>query len=365
MDLDFFKNKKVLITGHTGFKGSWLSLWLTHLGADVCGYALKPETIPSMFEKLHLSKSIQSIYGDIRDRESLQKIFCAFRPEIVFHLAAQPLVRLSYAQPLLTYETNVIGTLSVMEAARNAESVRAFVNVTTDKCYENKEVFTPYSEDDPMGGHDMYSSSKGCVEIMSSSYRKSFLMDSYSMATARSGNVIGGGDWAKDRLIPDTIRAIFANKPIEIRSPHSIRPWQHVLDPLYGYLLLAYNLYSQGHKFAQSYNFGPDPNNPLTVLEVIETVIKNLGEGIIKINSDSKDKLHESKLLLLNNAKAKQHLGWSPKYNSQEAIAMTANWYKNFYNSESNVHSFSLEQIKAYEKFVCAELNLTKQVTER
>ena len=235
---NIYRNKKVFITGHTGFKGSWLSIWLQTLGAKVCGYSLKPNTNPSMYRELDIENKIEkSIIGNILDYEKLEDSINDFQPEIIFHLAAQPIVRLSYKEPKLTYETNVIGTLNVLEVARKCKSVKAFVNVTTDKCYENKEIARGYKEDEPMGGYDMYSSSKGCVEIMSSSYRRSFLQeeDSMSMATARAGNVIGGGDWAEDRLIPDCIRYINQNKAIEIRNPIAVRPWQHVLEPLSGY----------------------------------------------------------------------------------------------------------------------------------
>ena len=231
-----YKNKRVLITGHTGFKGSWLSLWLHQLGAHVCGYALPPNTQPSLFEAVSLQNSIQSVFADILDRQKLNETFRQFRPKIVFHLAAQPLVRLSYTEPVRTYETNVIGTLNVLEAARQTDSVKALVNITSDKCYENQETAHAYTETDPLGGYDMYSSSKGCAEILSSSYRRSFLQNSgYSLATARAGNVIGGGDWALDRLVPDCIRSIEAGQPIILRSPRAVRPWQHVLEPLSGY----------------------------------------------------------------------------------------------------------------------------------
>ena len=270
---NIYKNKKVFLTGHTGFKGSWLALWLTRLGAEVCGYSLSPNTNPSMFQKLDIGNKIsKSIIGDILDSEKLEKAISDFQPEIMFHLAAQPLVRLSYSEPLLTYQTNVIGTLNVLEAARKCSSVKAFVNVTTDKCYENKEIQRGYREDDPMGGYDMYSSSKGCVEIMSSSYRRSFLKDGYAMATARAGNVIGGGDWALDRLIPDCIRGINDGIDIEIRNPVAVRPWQHVLEPLSGYLLLGQKLLEDGQKYADGFNFGPNEESVLTVAEVAKKV---------------------------------------------------------------------------------------------
>ena len=257
---DIYKNKRVFITGHTGFKSSWLSIWFASLGAQVCGYSLEPDTYPSMFKKLEIYNNIsRSVIGDILDNSALEKAISKFKPEIIFHLAAQPLVRLSYKEPLLTYKTNVIGTLNVLEAARKCPSVKAFVNITTDKCYENIEQEKYYKEDDPLGGYDMYSSSKGCVEIMSSSYRRSFLQEDGSMllATARAGNVIGGGDWALDRIIPDCIRAVHDNRNIEIRNPIAVRPWQHVLEPLSGYLLLGEKLLN-GEK-ERSYE---PPNEP-------------------------------------------------------------------------------------------------------
>ena len=249
---NIYKGKRVFLTGHTGFKGSWLALWLTSLGAKVCGYSLDPNTHPSMFDELKIDNIIdKSIIGDILDENTLKKAINDFQPEIIFHLAAQPIVRLSYIEPVLTYKTNVIGTLNVLEAAHKCPSVKAFVNVTTDKCYENIEVARGYKEDAPMGGYDMYSSSKGCVEIMSASFRRSFLQDNNAMqmATARAGNVIGGGDWAEDRLVPDCIRSINKNIDIEIRNPIAIRPWQHVLEPLSGYLLLGQKLLEGGKKY--------------------------------------------------------------------------------------------------------------------
>ena len=343
---DFYKNKRILITGHTGFKGSWLSLWLSYLGAKVCGYSLSPNTTPSLFEEIDIAKKTEkSVIGSILDKTTLQQTFDEFKPEIVFHLAAQPLVRLSYAEPVLTYETNVIGTLNVLEAARKCGSVRSFVNVTTDKCYENKEVKRGYKEDDPMGGYDPYSSSKGCVEIMSASYRRSFLQNGYFMATARAGNVIGGGDWALDRLIPDCIRAINKNEKIEIRSPFAVRPWQHVLEPLSGYMLLAEKLYVEGYKYAEGFNFGPDEDSILTVADVAQQIINDYGQGELVINK--RDSLHEAGLLMLSIKKAERVLGWKPLLTAQEAIRNTVEWYRRFYAKEK-MSAFSLKQIEKY-----------------
>ena len=345
-----YQNKRVLVTGHTGFKGGWLTLWLKELGAQVCGYSLPPNTTPSLFEAVHVADGITSVFGDLSDAALLNKTFQDFQPEIVFHLAAQPIVRLSYAEPVLTYQTNVMGTLNVLEAARKCSSVKAFVNVTTDKCYENKEVARGYKEDEPMGGYDMYSSSKGCVEILSSSYRSSFLQESgYALATARAGNVIGGGDWALDRLIPDCVRSIEAGKEIEIRNPHATRPWQHVLEPLSGYLLLGHLLDTQGKKYAEGFNFGPNEESVLTVADVAQQVVKNYGKGSVKVHK--KDNLHEANLLMLNIEKAEKVLGWVPTYTAQEAIAKTAIWYQRFYKGE-DMRAFTLEQIHNYQESI-------------
>ena len=350
-----YAGKRVLITGHTGFKGGWLSLWLQQLGAQICGYALPANTVPSLFEAAEISSGIQSVQGDILDRQKLEQTFQTFQPEIVFHLAAQPLVRLSYAQPVLTYETNVMGTLHVLEAARKTPSVKAFVNITTDKCYENKEIARGYREDEPMGGYDMYSSSKGCVEIMSASYRRSFLQNGgYAMATARAGNVIGGGDWAADRLIPDCVRSIEADKEIEIRNPHATRPWQHVLEPLSGYLLLGHLLYTHGQQYAEGFNFGPNPDSILTVAEVAQQAVKEYGRGSVKVHK--KDDLHEANLLMLDITKAQKVLGWQPVYTAQQAVTKTVEWYKRFYQGEP-MRAFTLKQIQEYEEKIVWKKN--------
>lgn len=346
---NIYRNKKVFITGHTGFKGSWLSIWLQTLGAKVCGYSLKPNTNPSMYQELDIENKIEkSIIGNILDYETLEDSINDFQPEIIFHLAAQPIVRLSYKEPKLTYETNVIGTLNVLEVARKCKSVRAFVNVTTDKCYENKEIARGYKEDEPMGGYDMYSSSKGCVEIMSSSYRRSFLQeeDSMSMATARAGNVIGGGDWAEDRLIPDCIRYINQNKAIEIRNPIAVRPWQHVLEPLSGYLLLGQKLLETGKDYAEGFNFGPNEESILKVSEVAQKIIDNYNKGEVIVHK--KDNLHEANLLMLNIEKAKTVLNWTPTYTANEAIKETVEWYKHFYAKDTDMYQYTIQQIKNY-----------------
>ena len=368
---NIYKGKKVLVTGHTGFKGSWLTLWLNKLGAKVCGYSLEPNTEPSMFKELNLVDFCENHFGNILDAEKLNKVFEEFQPEIVFHLAAQPIVRLSYKEPVLTYQTNVMGTLNVLEAARNCKlqnlngtgedisslddekrtpSVKAFVNITTDKCYENREIARGYTEDEPMGGYDMYSSSKGCVEIMSSSYRRSFLQEdgTYAMATARAGNVIGGGDWAEDRLIPDCVRNINGNKLVEIRNPIAVRPWQHVLEPLSGYLLLGEKLLTEGKKYAEGFNFGPNEDSVLKVADVAQKVVENYGKGEVVVHK--RDNLHEANLLMLNVDKAKRVLGWTPTLTAEDAIKNTVEWYKYFYDKSENMYDFTMKQIGEYEE---------------
>ena len=348
---NIYKGKRVFLTGHTGFKGCWLALWLTRLGAEVCGYALEPNTTPSLFKELEIQNRItKSIIGDILDTEKLERAMSDFEPDIVFHLAAQPLVRLSYSEPVMTYKTNVIGTLNVLEAARKCLSVKAFVNVTTDKCYENKEINRGYREDEPMGGYDMYSSSKGCVEIMSSSYRRSFLKDGYALATARAGNVIGGGDWALDRLIPDCIRGINEGIDIEIRNPVAVRPWQHVLEPLSGYLLLGQKLLDEGKQYADGFNFGPNEDSVLTVAEVAKKVTEFYGKGNVVVGE--KSPLHEAGLLMLNIEKAEKILGWIPAYNRDKAIKETVEWYKHFYEKDTDMYEYTIEQIKNYEESI-------------
>lgn len=348
---NIYAGKRVFLTGHTGFKGSWLALWLTSLGAKVCGYSLAPNTNPSMFKVLDIEHKIEkSVLGDILDEKTLEKSISEFQPDIVFHLAAQPLVRLSYREPILTYKTNVIGTLNVLEMAKRCKSVKAFVNITTDKCYENKEVNRGYKEDEPMGGYDMYSSSKGCVEIMSSSFRRSFLQEegTYAMATARAGNVIGGGDWAEDRLIPDCVRYINAGEKIEIRNPIAVRPWQHVLEPLSGYLLLGQKLLEGGKKYAEGFNFGPNEDSVLRVAEVAEKACKYYDKGEVVIHK--RDNLHEANLLMLNIEKAEKVLGWTPTYTADEAVKNTIEWYKHFYAKDVDMYEFTMNQIKEYEE---------------
>lgn len=345
--MDTYKDKRVFITGHTGFKGSWLSLWLNLLGANVKGYALPPATKPAMYTVLSVKDIADSQIGDILDKAALNKAIFDFQPDIIFHLAAQPLVRLSYTEPFKTYETNVIGTLNVLEAARKCDSVKAFVNITTDKCYENIESDYAYKEDDKMGGYDMYSSSKACSEILSASYRNSFLKNcGYLLATARAGNVIGGGDWSQDRLIPDCIQAIQNGKEIVIRNPNSIRPWQHVLEPLLGYLTLGEKLLEGKKEFACGFNFGPEMDSILTVENIVQKIINSYGKGKIVIQPDTK--WHEAKLLMLDINKAKNALKWIPRYTADTAVARTVAWYKAYYNNQ-DIIQFTIKQIKEYE----------------
>lgn len=353
---DFYKNKRVLVTGHTGFKGSWLSIWLHEMGAEVVGVALDPYSERDNYVLSGIGQKIEAdLRADIRDDERLKEIFREYQPEIVFHLAAQPLVRLSYEIPVETYETNVMGTIHVMEAIRHTDSVRVGVMITTDKCYENKEQLWGYRENEPMGGYDPYSSSKGAAELSISSWRRSFFNPKdygrkhhVSLASVRAGNVIGGGDWAKDRIIPDCIRALEADRPIEIRSPKAIRPWQHVLEPLGGYLLLAEKMWRKPTAYCEGWNFGPRMESVSTVWEVAQKLIANYGKGTLRDCSDP-NALHEANLLLLDISKAKFRLGWEPRMNIDECMTMVADWYKRY--QEEDVYRLCVEQIKTFVGF--------------
>jgi len=343
-----YANKRVFLTGHTGFKGAWLGAWLRALGAETAGFSLVPQTEPSMFKAVRAEKNFAvSHTGDIRDFDAVRKAVADFRPEIIFHLAAQPIVRRSYRDPAETYTTNVIGTLNVLEAARGCPSVRAFVNITTDKCYENPESGEPFAESNPMGGHDIYSSSKACSEILSSSYRKSFLKDGYALATARAGNVIGGGDWAEDRLVPDCVRAFVAGERVRIRNPKSVRPWQHALDPLSGYLRLGELLLSGGAEYAEAFNFGPEPDSFADVESVAKKFVEKFGRGEISFGAG--DSLHEAKLLTLDIGKARARLGWTPTLTLDCAVSDTAEWYAAFYGG-ADMDKFTVRQIAEFEK---------------
>ncbi len=347
----FFQDKKVLITGHTGFKGSWLAIWLHEMGAQVIGYALDPYTEKDNFVLSRLSEKIIDIRGDIRDQRKLDEVFSQYQPEIVFHLAAQPLVRLSYEIPAETYEINVMGSIHILEAIRKSESVRVTVMITTDKCYENKEQIWGYRENDPLGGYDPYSSSKGACEIAIASWRNSYFNpDNYqkhekSVASARAGNVIGGGDWAKDRIIPDCIRALEAQKEIEIRNPYAVRPWQHVLEPLSGYLLLAKRMWNEPGKYGEAWNFGPNPDAFSSVWEVASQIVEAYGSGQLLDKSDS-NSLHEANLLSLDITKARCMLGWKPRWDTQISIKETIRWYKEYRSND--VYQLCLRQIEDY-----------------
>lgn len=348
-----YKGKKVLVTGHTGFKGSWLSIWLRELGAEVIGYSLDPYTEKDNFVLSHLSEKIVDIRGDIRDRKHLRKVFDKYQPEIVFHLAAQPLVRLSYDIPVETYETNLMGTINILEEIRNCKNTKIGIMITTDKCYENKEQIWGYRENEALGGYDPYSSSKGACEIAIQSWRKSFFNPKdyenhgKSIASVRAGNVIGGGDWAKDRIVPDCIRALEEGKDIEIRSPRSIRPWEHVLEPLSGYLLLGQKMMEDPIKYCEGWNFGPNLDAIVNVWEVAEKIVKNYGKGNLKDISDP-NALHEAKLLLLDITKSRFELGWKPTLTIDESIELTAEWYKRYISED--VYQLCVEQINRFSK---------------
>ena len=350
---NFYKGKRVLVTGHTGFKGSWLSIWLHELGAEVIGIGLDPFTERDNYVLSGIGNKIKAdIRADIRDGERMKEIFSEYQPEIVFHLAAQPLVRLSYDKPVETYETNVMGTINIMEAIRSTDSVKVAVMITTDKCYENKEQIWGYRENEPMGGYDPYSSSKGAAEIAISSWRRSFFNPAdygkkhhVSIASVRAGNVIGGGDWALDRIIPDCIKALEAGRDIDIRSPKAIRPWQHVLEPLSGYMLLAQKMWDEPVKYCEGWNFGPLPESISKVWEVASKVVDNYGSGKLNDVSDP-NALHEAKLLMLDISKAKFLLGWEPRMNISQCVELTVDWYKR-YRSE-DVYVLCLKQINKY-----------------
>ena len=345
---DFWRGKRVFLTGHTGFKGSWLSLWLQSLGADLHGLALDPPTAPNLFTVAQVAKGMaSSTIGDIRDLAMVQQAMQAAQPDIVIHMAAQPLVRLSYAEPVETYATNVMGTVHVLEAARQVSSVKSIVVVTTDKCYDNKEWPWGYREDEPMGGHDPYSNSKGCAELVTSAYRSSFLRgQGKAVATARAGNVIGGGDWATDRLVPDILRAFEQNQPVVIRNPHATRPWQHVLEPLSGYLILAEQLYTQGQAFAEGWNFGPKDDDARPVQWIVEHMVNSWGNGA-SWQQDGSNHPHEANYLKLDISKAKARLGWQPRWQLATALEHISSWHRAWL-AHDDMHQLCLAQIQQY-----------------
>ena len=344
----FWNGKKVFLTGHTGFKGSWLSLWLQSLGADVTGFALQPATNPNLFEVAKVAEGMTSIISDIRNQYSLQKAMQVAKPDVVIHMAAQALVRFSYAEPVETYATNVMGTVNVLESSRYVSSVKAILVVTTDKCYENREWLWGYREDEPLGGYDPYSSSKACAELVTSAYRRSFFKDNgVAVASARAGNVIGGGDWTSDRLVPDILRAFEANRPVIIRNPHSTRPWQHVLEPLSGYLTLAERLFSEGQAFAESWNFGPIDGETQTVKWIVEHMASIWGHAANWQQDDSITH-HEANYLKLEISKARSRLDWRPVLRLQDALALVIDWSKQR-QTGADMGKFTLAQIQAFQ----------------
>ena len=346
-DIAFWSGRKVLITGHTGFKGSWLTIWLEKLGANLQGIGLPPITSPSLFEAVERKIKIHSHVGDITNREYLEKRVAEFRPEVIFHLAAQPLVSKSYDEPSTTFHTNLMGSVNILEAARLSDSVKALINVTSDKCYEPSEAHRPYKECDPLGGHDPYSASKACAEIISSAYHKSFLGGSgVGVATARAGNVIGGGDWSPNRLVPDILRADSSRQMVELRSPHAIRPWQHVLEPLCGYILLAENITADASRYSGPWNFGPAGTDQVTVEMVAKKLVAQLGNEI-KTEITNREWQHETEVLRLDISKASQQLGWKPKWNLDTALARVVEWHNNW-KRESDIVSICTRQIDQY-----------------
>jgi len=354
MEREFWQGKRVFLTGHTGFKGSWLSLWLQQLGAEVTGFALEPPTTPNLFEIARNVDHLQSVIGDIRDQEALAVAMGRAEPEVVIHMAAQPLVRDSYDDPVGTYATNVMGTVHLLESVRRTPSVRVVLNVTSDKCYENQEWPWGYRENEPMGGHDPYSNSKGCAELVSAAYRNSFFQaegaggaNGPALATARAGNVIGGGDWAKDRIVPDLIRAYSQGQPLKVRNPAAIRPWQHTLEPLSGYLLLCERLWEQPQNFSEAWNFGPNFEDNLAVAQVIDALGATWGDNPGWIQ-DAGEQPHEAQLLKLDCSKAAARLKWKSRWSLDTALRSTAEWYRAYYRDKLDMRDFSLQQIERY-----------------
>ncbi len=344
----FWNNKKVFITGHTGFKGSWITLWLMNMGSIVKGFALVPNTIPSLFNQLNLKKEINSTTGDIRDLKNLTNSMVNFNPDILIHMAAQPLVRFSYQEPIQTYTTNVIGTANVLEASRKCKNLKSIISVTSDKCYENREITRGYKENEAMGGHDPYSSSKGCAELVTSAYKRSFFncSNSASIASVRAGNVIAGGDWSKDRLIPDIIRAFEKSEKVVVRNPNSIRPWQHVLEPLSGYLVLAEKLYLYGDQFSGGWNFGPNDEDCKSVRWILDEMVHLWGDNVGWC-LDNNDNPHESTFLKLDCSKAKRLLKWEPKLNLEQTLSSIVEWHKVF-SFGGNIKEQCIKEINEY-----------------
>lgn len=350
MNRVFWKNRRVLITGHTGFKGAWLSLWLQELGATICGIALEPNTQPNLFSLFKLADTMQHHVADIREFNPIQKIIHSFKPEIIIHMAAQPLVRYSYQNPIETYATNMMGTVHIFEAAKTCESIKAVVNVTTDKCYENQEWLWGYRENDRLGGYDPYSNSKACSELITSSYRNSFYQKlQIGLASARAGNVIGGGDWSKDRLIADIMKSIALQHPIVIRNPRATRPWQYVLEPLRGYLLLAEKLFHDPQKYSEAWNFGPIIEETLSVEQMVKKIFSAWGDKQARyVIIQDKDNFHETDSLKLDITKAMTQLQWRPRLTINTTIEWVSSWYQAWTNKD-DMREFTLNQIKQYD----------------
>ena len=345
----FRQGKKVFLTGHTGFKGSWLSLWLQNMGAEVKGFALEAPTTPSLFEQAGVAAGMESEIGDIRDLAVIKASMTSFNPDILIHMAAQPLVRLSYREPVETYATNVMGTVHVLEAARQCSNLKTIVNVTTDKCYENQEWVWGYRESEPMGGHDPYSNSKGCSELVTAAYRNSFFntADAAALASARAGNVIGGGDWAEDRLIPDILRAFEHQQPVIIRNPLATRPWQHVLEPLSGYLILAEKLHTEGAAYAEGWNFGPRDKDVQPVERILNHMVEQWGAGA-SWQLDIKPQPHEAQLLKLDISKAAARLKWQPRWSLEQALDSIVEWHQ-CWLAHKDIRQATLDQISLYQ----------------
>ena len=344
-----FKDRNILVIGHTGFKGAWLSIWLHESGANVAGFSLESYENDYIFRASKLGSKVNDERGDIRSFKQLQKIFAEYKPEIVFHLAAQSLVRKSYNEPVGTFETNIIGTVNVLECIRLSDSVKSAIIVTSDKCYKNKNDGKSYKEDDELGGHDPYSASKACAEIVTGSYGNSFFGNSDKcIASVRAGNVLGGGDFAKDRLVPDCIRALQKKEPIKIRNPDSKRPWQHVLEPIYGYMLLAEKLAKGQKRFAEAWNFGPDQSSTITVKEVADLIIRFWGEGKWIEVQESNEKMMETEVLSLDSTKARKMLGWKPVWNINTTLSKTVDWYKK--SNREDAYKLCVKQIKEFTK---------------
>lgn len=350
--LGFFRGKTVLVTGHTGFKGAWLSEWLLRLGADVVGYALPPDQAPSLYTLLGLAGRMRSVLADVRDQAAVERVLSEHRPEIVLHLAAQPLVRRSYREPVATFATNVMGTAHLLEAARKTDSVRSVVIVTSDKCYENVGSPRGYREGDPMGGHDPYSASKGAAELVTAAFRRSFFSEPgrAGVASARAGNVIGGGDWSEDRLVPDLVRGIERGEAVVIRNPASIRPWQHVLEPLCGYLTLARALSEDPRRFSDGFNFGPAEAD-LTVGDLAKRFVSALGQGTLSAPAGG-EQPHEATLLLLDSTKAKETLAWTPRLGIEHTVQLTTDWYRMHRRDPSSARAVTEQQIALYESLL-------------